>query len=106
MKLALIELTIASRIYVYEPACGTRAGFGGGISSPAPHDIAATRRFSRLIVSQSLTRSSSRISLRTEIDERNDFEMLTLFFRRFTTDMNLLECFFDAFEIGTLMWLV
>lgn len=34
------------------------------MSSPAPHDIAATRLFSRRIVSQSLTRSSRRISLK------------------------------------------
>lgn len=47
------------------PACGTRVDFGVPTkSSPAPHDIAATRRFSRFIVSQSLTRSSNKISLK------------------------------------------
>lgn len=43
---------------------GIRDGFGGGRSSPAPHDIAATRLFSRRMVSQSLTRSSNKISLK------------------------------------------
>lgn len=42
---------------------GPRAGLGGATSSPAPQDMAATRRFSRRIVSQSLCRSSMSISL-------------------------------------------
>lgn len=44
------------------PVIGTLAGLGGGNSS-APHDMAATLRFSLSIVLRPLERSSVRISL-------------------------------------------
>lgn len=94
LRLAFLKLLL--------PACGTLAGFGGGISSPAPQLMAATLRFSRRIVSLSLDRSSIKISLQNETKFKFN-ACRSRGHRERERERNLLESLLDILEVRPLV---